>query len=320
MKVFVVRLNPDPRDGIPYSKYLDKGEYKKIHEESVMDGFHEAVNYLSENGEIRGYLPPRHSKKMRNGEPFILISITTKTKKKNSSIKNEKLDTIVGLQAGCIYRGDEIERKGVPDGALATGLTWHYSCMESLSLPLKSPIQNARSFVLAKNKEWRNGPTREMSKAKLRAILQTINKNLDESERAKLKRIETCADDWGVDFFPEYSNPFEFEEEVENAMNQDLSKVKGNKFPNQIQVQTYQYERDPKVAAYALRKANGICDDCHQPAPFTSRKSRLPYLEVHHIKMLKDGGPDTIDNVIALCPNCHRRRHFGLESKLTHDP
>jgi 5-methylcytosine-specific restriction protein A len=27
--------------------------------------------------------------------------------------------------------------------------------------------------------------------------------------------------------------------------------------------------------------------------------------------MLRDGGSDTINNVIALCPNCHRKRHYG---------
>ena len=311
MQAFVVRLNPDPRSGTPYSKYLDKAEYQKIHEESVMDGFHEAVNFLPENGEIRGYLPPRHSREMRTDEPFILISITTKTRQGNSSVGNKKLDAIVGIQAGCIYRGDGIERKGIPDGTPSIELTWNYSCMESLSLPLRNPIPNARSFILAKNAEWRNGPTREISKARLEAILQAISGNLDASEQAKLERIKACAEGWGVDYFPEYSDPFEFEEEVKHAMNQNLLKVKGNKFPNQIQIQTFQYQRDPKVVAYALKKANGICDDCRQPAPFTSRKSGLPYLEVHHVKMLKDGGPDTIDNVVALCPNCHRRRHFG---------
>ncbi|TOJ58505.1 hypothetical protein CGI36_22670 [Vibrio parahaemolyticus] len=26
---------------------------------------------------------------------------------------------------------------------------------------------------------------------------------------------------------------------------------------------------------------------------------------------LKDGGSDTVENVKALCPNCHREAHYG---------
>ena len=34
-----------------------------------------------------------------------------------------------------------------------------------------------------------------------------------------------------------------------------------------------------------------------------------PFLEVHHIKWLARKGNDTLDNAVALCPNCHRRMH-----------
>ena len=95
MRMFVVRLNPDPRDGWPYSKYVSEEEYKTIHDASPMDGFHEAVNFLSESGVVRGYLPPRHSAAMRTGEPFVLLTITAKTAKVGG-------DKIVGIQAGCV--------------------------------------------------------------------------------------------------------------------------------------------------------------------------------------------------------------------------
>ena len=38
-------------------------------------------------------------------------------------------------------------------------------------------------------------------------------------------------------------------------------------------------------------------------------KNNLPYLEEHHVKQLADGGTDSMDNVVAICPNCHRRMH-----------
>ena len=76
MDIFVVRLKPDPRNGKPYSRYPTVDEYNKIYENSVMDGFHEAVNFLSESGSVKGYLPPRFLSKIKTSEEFILITIT----------------------------------------------------------------------------------------------------------------------------------------------------------------------------------------------------------------------------------------------------
>jgi 5-methylcytosine-specific restriction enzyme A len=68
------------------------------------------------------------------------------------------------------------------------------------------------------------------------------------------------------------------------------------------------YERDPYVSELAKRRAEGCCQLCGQPAPFTSRKGE-PYLETHHIVWLARGGQDAIGNTVALCPNCHRKVH-----------
>jgi hypothetical protein len=38
-----------------------------------------------------------------------------------------------------------------------------------------------------------------------------------------------------------------------------------------------------------------------------------PYLEVHHVKPLAEGGPDLVENAVALCPNCHRRCHLSVD-------
>jgi 5-methylcytosine-specific restriction enzyme A len=65
---------------------------------------------------------------------------------------------------------------------------------------------------------------------------------------------------------------------------------------------------DQIVADYAKRKAGGICQLCRKPAPFKNRDGE-PYLETHHIIPLADGGQDSIENVVALCPNCHRKMH-----------
>ena len=74
------------------------------------------------------------------------------------------------------------------------------------------------------------------------------------------------------------------------------------------EVLTDVYERDQIVSEYTKRKANGICQLCNQPAPFNNRDGD-PFLEIHHIIPLAEGGPDIIENVTALCPNCHRKMH-----------
>ena len=66
------------------------------------------------------------------------------------------------------------------------------------------------------------------------------------------------------------------------------------------------YQRSDDLKVYVLRRADGTCEGCEQPAPFLTTAGR-PYLEPHHTRRLSDGGPDDYHHVIALCPTCHRR-------------
>jgi len=90
--------------------------------------------------------------------------------------------------------------------------------------------------------------------------------------------------------------------------------LKGSKLPQKIAVSTTAFIRDPDVVAEALSRSRGRCDECKKPAPFFRKSDGSPYLEVHHKVQLSQGGMDTIANVLALCPNCHRKLHFGQES------
>lgn len=69
--------------------------------------------------------------------------------------------------------------------------------------------------------------------------------------------------------------------------------------------------RSAAIRRYALQRATGICEGCHEPAAFEA--SWGPYLEVHHLTRLADGGPDHPDRVAAVCANCHRRCHLGTD-------
>ena len=89
-----------------------------------------------------------------------------------------------------------------------------------------------------------------------------------------------------------------------------LSKRSGKS--NRIQTISYSFERDPDVVAEALFRANGTCERCRKPAPFIRKSNGAKYLEVHHIVPLSEDGLDTVHNVLALCPNCHREVHHGV--------
>ncbi|WP_166263180.1 HNH endonuclease [Marinobacter caseinilyticus] len=83
-------------------------------------------------------------------------------------------------------------------------------------------------------------------------------------------------------------------------------------------VKSRAFKRSYAVKSYALRRADGACEYCEKPAPFLSG-SGVPYLEVHHILRLTDGGPDSPDRVAAICPNCHRAAHHSGERERIND-
>ena len=66
--------------------------------------------------------------------------------------------------------------------------------------------------------------------------------------------------------------------------------------------------RDQNIVELVKRQAKGCCALCGQEAPFKNTQGE-PYLEVHHIIWLSQGGEDSLANTVALCPNCHRKMH-----------
>lgn len=74
------------------------------------------------------------------------------------------------------------------------------------------------------------------------------------------------------------------------------------------------FVRDPEVVGWVLNAAGGACEVCDLPAPFVDETGE-PFLEVHHVRPLAEGGPDQPDNAVAVCPNCHRRLHHGANKE-----
>ncbi len=97
--------------------------------------------------------------------------------------------------------------------------------------------------------------------------------------------------------------------------NTRLERLKhANRKPEIIEIITRGYKRNPDVIVEVLHRANGKCEHCGRSAPFMRSSDNTPYLEVQHMKSLSEDGEDTIENAIAVCPNCHKEFHFGKKT------
>jgi 5-methylcytosine-specific restriction enzyme A len=114
------------------------------------------------------------------------------------------------------------------------------------------------------------------------------------------------------------------EDDVRPLLREDLASLRAKAEassevnPRQVERTSTIRLRSAAIRAYALKRADGVCEYCQAPAPFTT-SGGLPYLEVHHIKQLADGGPDHPEFVIGVCPNCHRRAHYGEDREEVRD-
>lgn len=61
-----------------------------------------------------------------------------------------------------------------------------------------------------------------------------------------------------------------------------------------------------EISAQVRKRARGMCED------HASRGLKVKGVEVHHIRLLSDGGRTVLSNLIHLCKGCHDRRHNHL--------
>lgn len=110
-----------------------------------------------------------------------------------------------------------------------------------------------------------------------------------------------------------------FEKDVQKSINDERSKrllriENANKKPKVTESIIKTFIRNADIVAETLYRAKGICEHCKKDAPFLKDIDNKEYLEVHHIIPLSEDGNDTLENTIALCPNCHRQAHYGKKT------
>ena len=85
----------------------------------------------------------------------------------------------------------------------------------------------------------------------------------------------------------------------------------GTEDPARVLYAAYTYLRDLKVRTAVMHRAAGRCEYCGEEG--FRKEDGSPYLETHHVIALANDGADKLTNVIALCPNDHRKAHFSAE-------
>jgi len=75
-------------------------------------------------------------------------------------------------------------------------------------------------------------------------------------------------------------------------------------------VQAKTYKRDRELIAALKSKYDGVCQSCGK----TFRKEEEGnYSEAAHITPLEEGGSNTTQNILILCPTCHKKLDLGCE-------
>ena len=157
----------------------------------------------------------------------------------------------------------------------------------------------------------------------MRTALEAVDAHIDYYEALRdttLHRIRDIRDKYRAMHPNALLSLQEFNQQLEDAVidSQSLptderrTRIQdADRFPRRVQVSTTVFTRNPDVIAEVLVRAAGRCEECGLDAPFIRASNRTPYLEVHHVVTLAEGGEDNPQNAVALCPNCHRDMHYG---------
>jgi 5-methylcytosine-specific restriction endonuclease McrA len=68
------------------------------------------------------------------------------------------------------------------------------------------------------------------------------------------------------------------------------------------------YTKYKKLKKQLILERGGVCQICMLDKDYL--------LDVHHIVPKKRGGGDNLDNLMLLCPNCHREKHYRMSHEV----
>lgn len=92
------------------------------------------------------------------------------------------------------------------------------------------------------------------------------------------------------------------------------------KKPIEIQTSITKYKRSSQEVLTAKKKSLWRCEYNPNHETFISETNQKPYVEAHHLIPMQvqsyyKQSIDFADNIVVLCPNCHRKIHNGLSKE-----
>lgn len=141
------------------------------------------------------------------------------------------------------------------------------------------------------------------------------NGNVEKDQKETIKKI--CNGEYN---FLLKSIPILEKIKVEDGIDEDTKNIKDeNERKN-----TRELGKEQTVYArvnFPLEEINKIHERADNKCEFCEcqtfeKKNGEMYFEIHHIVHYSDGGENSAKNCVLLCPNCHRKIHFGKKEKV----
>lgn len=141
-----------------------------------------------------------------------------------------------------------------------------------------------------------------------------------------LDRLESKVGPNLVALLPDAEGPYQAAAtELAKKSSKELPAIPSGPLPPQGKLSTTNkggYRRDPRMAAEALSNAQFTCEWNGSHATFTARRTGQNFVEAHHLIPMAEqvnhsSSLDVPENIVALCPTCHRLVHHGRAAERT---
>jgi len=144
----------------------------------------------------------------------------------------------------------------------------------------------------------------------------------DNSEGKKLFQNEHIfTTDSGEEYFFNDDDEHEYQKEILLSVGVEILDTPQEKKKTKSVNGNSIYPRNPSHAKKAILDANFSCEISPDHKTFIQRFNLKPFAEAHHLIPLRYHNEfkfslDVPANIISLCPNCHRKLHFGQLEKI----
>lgn len=110
-----------------------------------------------------------------------------------------------------------------------------------------------------------------------------------------------------------------FQESIQSVSPSEVNIVTPISKPEKVQVfGITRWKRNPQYSAYAIRRASYLCEYDENHTTFIARRHGHNFVEAHHLVPMEfqdrfEQPLDVPENILSLCPNCHRAIHHSRE-------